>query len=482
MADTPLSSKPLATPIATAEFPFVNAANQVRLSTVADMKALLAPSPALARTVIVGDSITSLNNATPVATGRWSPDGYAVWANIFLGASLDIVANAGVPGDRTLQIRNRFAADVLALSPALIIEMGGSNDIAAPLLDGSRVNGVDLAVLTAPQIAAAVEQTVAEMIANKTAYYAAATATGARVIACAITPSSGWLGFQHARDIWARITKWQRQYCLENPGMLFVDTATPIVDPAAATSVPRNIGVDNDGLHYYHRSAQAVGAAIAAAYRQFLPLSESPLFVVDVAGANNPGGNVIPNSRYTGTGGTIDASVSATGTLPDGWQINGVGGGTNPTVVLSTPDHPTIPGQKVLQVQVTLPSLPTFQGVEVKPINPLAFVGAVAGDLIDWDFEFRIVAANDNALGFTMITEDFNGAFSLLGSFGYIPNVITLPISPMANMGRFASGRRPYALGTGTTFRYFKAVIYNKVNTVGTITFQLGRLQIRKRI
>jgi lysophospholipase L1-like esterase len=433
------------------------------------------------RTVLVGDSIIGFN-ATPTPEGRWSDQGFVKWADVDLGAGLDIVKNAGIAGSTVAGVNQRVSRDVIAFSPQIVIEMCGTNDIAAPLVNGLATPGATVSGLGAPVIAAAVRDTVANIIAQKTAYYTAMLRAGIKVFACCIGPSSDWLGYQHGRDIWAQVTKWQREFCMSNPGMVFVDTATPIIDAQSNASVPKNQGLDNDGLHPFTRSAQAMGYALADALRPHVPTAPYPLFVVDTAGVNNPGGNVIPNTRWTGTGGTIIPGVTVTGAMPDAWQINAVGAGTPPEVTLSKVAHPLIPGAFLLQAEISFAAVAEFQGVELKPIEALAFVDAAAGDLIDWDFEFRIVAANDHARGFNIVMSDLNSGFAPLGEGGYVPNTITLPIAPMPRLGRHVSGRRPYQLATGTAFRFFRVAVYNAVNQAGTITVQLGRLAIRKRV
>lgn len=439
----------------------------------------LSPNDLSNRTVIVGDSITQQNNYL-VNSGRWSDVGYVAWANTLLGGRLDIVNNAGVNGDRTADVLRRIDADVIRYRPRFVVEMCGTNDMSSPLLGLERVTGLVLVGLGAAAIAKAVKDTVADIIASKTAYYRACLDAGATVFACAITPSSDWLGFQHGRDIWGQVTEWQRRFCQETPGMVFVDTATPMVNPNSPLSLPVNQGVDNDGLHPYARSAQAIGAALADAMEPFIPKVLKPLHAVDAAGANNPRGNVIPNTIWEGSGGTILAGVTVTGTVPNGWQLGAsTTGGPAPQVTISKVAHPTIPGAFVLRLAVTFAATTAFQSVELQPINPLAFVNEQAGHEIDWDLEFRIVSADAGALGFSMLMTDFNAAFSVLGTCGYVPNVFTLPIAPMANMGRWVSNRRPYRLGAGTAFRYFKVAVNNSSNATGTITFDLGRLYLR---
>jgi lysophospholipase L1-like esterase len=432
-------------------------------------------------TVMCGDSITGFNN-TPDANGRWSDQGYVKWADFYLNARLDIVKNAGIPGNTCADLLGRIFTDVIAFNPQYVIELCGTNDLGAPLVNDVRTPGATLNGLGAAVIAQAVKDTVANVIRCKATYYQAMLEAGIKVFACSIGPSSDWLGYQHGRDIWAQVTAWQRSFCLTTPGMTFVDVATPMIDSQSAASVPKNQGVDNDGLHPYTRSAQAMGLALADELDDIVPAVPYPLFVVDSAGTNNPGGNTVPNPRWTGAGGTIGGGVTVTGTMPDAWQIGGVGTGTPPAVTVSKVAHPLVEGAFLLQCAVTFASVATFQGVEVQPIAPLSFFGAAAGDLVDWDFEYRILSADGGALGFSIVTTDFDAGFGVLGTFGYIPNVITLPIAAMPRLGRWVSGRRPYQLAAGTNGRYLKVAVFNSANNPGTITFQLGRLAVRKRV
>jgi lysophospholipase L1-like esterase len=75
---------------------------------------LAAPRPGEARVVFFGDSITD----------NWSKEGYG---GFFPGKPY---VNRGIGGQTTAQMLLRFRADVIALRPAAVVILAGTNDIA----------------------------------------------------------------------------------------------------------------------------------------------------------------------------------------------------------------------------------------------------------------------------------------------------------------------------------------------------------------
>lgn len=126
------------------------------LSRYADAnRALLAEQDARPRVVFIGDSITENWKALEARS-----DPHLRWVN------------RGISGSNTSQMLLRFEDDAVALRPAVIVIMGGTNDLRA--YAGSPASVVDGAF--------------ARVTRNLTAMADIATANGIKVVLCAVPP------------------------------------------------------------------------------------------------------------------------------------------------------------------------------------------------------------------------------------------------------------------------------------------------------
>lgn len=175
-------------------------------------QALGPPSPGRARVVLMGDSITV----------HW------IAADLPAPAGLEVV-NRGVAGQNTTQMLLRFESDVVALQPAAVVILGGTNDLRAYAGDP----------------AAAGPQMLERLERNLTAMADIADARGIKVVICAIPP----IGADAARlqrdpaslrqaDAWLKAFAAARRYP-------FADYYAALADPAGA--LPASLS--EDGLH-----------------------------------------------------------------------------------------------------------------------------------------------------------------------------------------------------------------------------------------
>lgn len=146
------------------------------------------------------------------------------------------VINQGINGQRSDEIHARFASDVLAKRPAIVVLIAGVNDV---------YQGRD---------AASVEREL-------DAIYAAAKKAGIKVVAGSILPFNTASDDQNARM--HEINDWIRQQAEANPtNMAFVDTRAAV----AASDDGDRLAASPDGLHPdvdgYHRMADVIGPAI----------------------------------------------------------------------------------------------------------------------------------------------------------------------------------------------------------------------------
>jgi lysophospholipase L1-like esterase len=197
----------------------------------------MAPRPV--RIVALGDSTTA---GTPgfLSPLEAPPDGrgditsqYAYWL-MQAHPGWDVL-NRGINGERSDQIRARFARDVLAVSPRAAIVIAGVNDIYQGL-------------------------SPAHVIGELEAMYTAAAEAGIPVIAGSIVPYNTATVDQNARM--AEVNDWIRAHATESADIIFVDTRAAVADPGN----PDLLADTPDQLHPspigYRRMAEALGAAL----------------------------------------------------------------------------------------------------------------------------------------------------------------------------------------------------------------------------
>lgn len=142
------------------------------------------------------------------------------------------VLNRGVNGERTDQIRARFARDVVAARPEVVVIIAGVNDV---------YQGVP---------ADAVERELAAM-------YAAARAEAIPVVAGSIIPYNTATPAQNAAM--HAINRWIRDYAAAGDGrMVFCDTRAAVAAPGA----PNRLVSSPDDLHPSPEGYRLMAAAL----------------------------------------------------------------------------------------------------------------------------------------------------------------------------------------------------------------------------
>jgi len=149
------------------------------------------------------------------------------------------VLNRGVNGERSDQIRARFARDVVHVAPQVVIVIGGVNDVYQG------------------RSAAAVESELEAM-------FIAACAAGIPVVAGSIIPYDTATADANARM--HEVNAWIRGYSASHPrDVIFCDTRTAVAAPGA----PDRLASSPDGLHPsadgYRRMATALEPAVLRA-------------------------------------------------------------------------------------------------------------------------------------------------------------------------------------------------------------------------
>jgi lysophospholipase L1-like esterase len=171
------------------------------------------------RVVFMGDSIT---------------DGWPL-AEAFPGRPY---VNRGISGQTTAQMLVRIYPDVVALRPAAMILLAGTNDIAAN-------NG--------PQTLDMIEQNVMAMVELAQVHHI-------KVILCALTPISGKQSEHRPPADILKLNAWLRAYAATTRSA-FVDYHSAVVDAQGEF----RSGYSDDGLHPNARGYQLMKAAVSKA-------------------------------------------------------------------------------------------------------------------------------------------------------------------------------------------------------------------------
>ena len=196
--------------------------------------------------VALGDSTTAGTPAfrSPIEA---PPDGsgnaesqYAYW---LMQAQPDWqVLNRGVNGERTDQIRARFARDAAAAKPAVVVIIAGVNDVYQGRSAQSAERELE-------------------------AMYDAARAARIAVVAGSIIPFNLASADQNARM--HAINDWIRRYTADHTGhMVFCDTRVAV----AAPGQPDRLASSPDDLHPSPDGYKRMAAALQPAIRQALAL------------------------------------------------------------------------------------------------------------------------------------------------------------------------------------------------------------------
>jgi lysophospholipase L1-like esterase len=172
-----------------------------------DNAKLPAPAAGESRVVFIGDSIT---------------DGWGRRTNSFFPGKPYV--NRGIGGQTTPQMLVRFRADVVALSPAVVVILAGINDIAEN---------------TGPTTMEAIEDNIASMCEI-------ASANGIRVVLSSVTPALDfpWRpGKMPAPKVMA-LNAWIKQYAAAH-GYVYVDYYAAMADDGGGMKA----GLASDGVH-----------------------------------------------------------------------------------------------------------------------------------------------------------------------------------------------------------------------------------------
>jgi len=192
--------------------------------------ALSAPTPGQARVVFYGNSITD-------AWARY-------FADMFPG---EPYVGRGISGQTTPQMLVRFRQDVIALRPAVVVILAGTNDIAGN---------------TGPSTQAMIQDNLVSMVQL-------AQANGIAVVLSSVLPASDypWRPGQDPGPKIAALNEWMRGYA-DRSGVVYLDYYSAMVDDGFGLRPE----LTRDGVHPneagYLIMAPLAEAAIAEALKR----------------------------------------------------------------------------------------------------------------------------------------------------------------------------------------------------------------------
>lgn len=269
----------------------------------------------------IGDSLTANNTSSSVNVKSYTSQGWLPWASKLFGQRMyyDVALNKGVGGETSEQVRARFATDVApnAASFDWVTILAGHNDISVVTSDRCIENLKYL-----------VEQSVL---------------LGKGVLLLTLLPdgSGGAAVYHFYAKVNTELRRWISTTTFTTP-VLLVDSWLDLADPNSVLGVPETtpISVQPDTVHQGSAGGYRIGRRVAEQLARFLPristLGQGEMDSYDAT--QNPKGNLLLGSQFSGGGGTI---VHGTGSLATNFVLVKAGGSTwlDSEVVASLESH-----------------------------------------------------------------------------------------------------------------------------------------------
>jgi lysophospholipase L1-like esterase len=391
---------------------------------------------------LFGDSF-SVRNSTTGTLSRDLDWGYFSWTQALLGAPFQLVANAGVSGNRTDQMLARMS-DATAYSPDWCFVQGGINDITYGT-------------------------TAAQIVTNLKSICSQMAAQGINVVLLTVAPNTQVAGNStKVQQINQALREWINGG--GGKGIVFVDTYAAMVNPTATTGALAT-GMSDDSLHPSAKGAKAMGQAIANALqyllpsRNFLPSSAGESYDID-----NTSKQILANPLMA-AGGGAPTGTGASGSLPTGWSGSTGGSGAS-SAVFSTPARADGFGN---DAQVVVSGAAASSSVNIRQTG---LVGRLAiGDTVYACGEITVSGASDvrqinigGNVTIDSVTTSFN-ALEASGSTNYDQTAVTL---------RFRTNDITLTGASISSVQFIASVTFGTSGT-GAATIKFGRCGLYKK-
>lgn len=253
---------------------------------------LVASVPGGARVVGIGDSIMQGGSSAIGIAGSTIEStadcDWLAWACAAMGGGFHYVKNAGIGSNTTTQMLARFATDVVAYSPDVVVIGGGTND-------------------------AGVAVSLATFAANMRAMVAATRAANARPVLCLAVPAKDAGTWRSNVELF---NQWLARYA-RSEGIPLIDFHTPLVDPA--TGAYLSAYVKADLIHPNAAGAKLMGDTAAAILSKVISPWVPPLPTFQTVDSRSLNANALSLTDTNADG------------LCDGWSKTANATATNPT-------------------------------------------------------------------------------------------------------------------------------------------------------
>lgn len=241
--------------------------------------------PVSRRIILIGDSFVAFGGgnsiASPIQALGANLDSKGVFnlLNVMLNQYFVSLGNAGIGGQKSRQIADRYDSDVAAYDSDWVWIWAGRNDTSADT----------------------------ETKTNLQEMYDKALRDGRRVIALTIPPNSDGAVTDATRKWHMSVNAWIKSYAATKPWMYVIDAAAAWVDPAGGVFRPLS-GMTTDGTH---PSATGAVPIALAGYAVLSPVVSMPAGLPQVYPGDDA--NLLSNPLLTGTGTTAPTGWSALG-------------------------------------------------------------------------------------------------------------------------------------------------------------------------
>jgi len=215
--------------------------------------------------VFLGASITAGSDAPSAHLDAWP-----VYASTMSQQRIRYVRNAGVPGDRSAQMLARFATDVTAYAPRVVVIGEMTNDLG---------NAVPLTTT---------QSNIRDMVAATRAISAMPVLT--------TTPPRGVTSPTNSKQLVTQFNGWIRRYAAQQ-GLVLLDFYGLLTDPTTGGYLAAYNSGDN--IHPSPAGAAAMGALAVTQLTPLLPVVPP----VSLCQDDNDEGNLLVNGCFTGASG-----------------------------------------------------------------------------------------------------------------------------------------------------------------------------------
>lgn len=237
------------------------------------------------------------NRAVSASDANWryrpeswrSSQGFFTWLQAFSGQRFNVVRNAAASGDTTADCVARFANDVAAYQPQVVImQMPGINDTS---VGNGNIK----------------EDTIA---ANQQRLVDLVLSLGALLVLLTVTPPAASEGRTTLTNMMrvVRLNQRLKDYCAGKAGVILFDAFRRIVDPASAVGAAlTNYIRTTDNIHYSQRGSRFIGEELWNAISPQFPsdLSSLPVSMID-----NFWAAATALTSVTRAGGLVTATIS----------------------------------------------------------------------------------------------------------------------------------------------------------------------------